>query len=165
MLAGITTDTGNTVGSETGRFVIARIAGSRYALPVDRVREVHQAAAVTPAPAGSEPVAGWIDLRGAVVPMLDGRLVLGLAAVPWDTGMHFVVVSSGDAVAALMVDTVDGVEEALLAQDASSEAPARPGIVAGVVKSDDGLVVLLDVRRVVASAAYREPPAPVEASS
>jgi chemotaxis signal transduction protein len=52
------------------------IGAERYALPVDQVKEVVAAPAVTPLPTAPGAVLGLVNLRGDVLPLFDvGRLV------------------------------------------------------------------------------------------
>ncbi len=143
-------------GGHCERYLLFWIAGSRYAVPVTSVREVHQAAAVTPAPATEAPVVGWLDLRGVPLPVLDGRAAVGIEPSVWDPAMHFIVFAEGDRLAGLMVDTVDDVVEAEPAEASGGAAQATPAAtraVVGVVRAADGLVVLLDAAGVLAGVA------------
>jgi purine-binding chemotaxis protein CheW len=124
----------------TGRFVEVGVAGVRYAFPLESVVEVHQAAAVTPAPEGPDGVVGWLDLRGSVIPVVDARDALGLDRSAWDPRMHFVVVAHGGLVAAVAVDEVYDVTDATLEPGGSETLSG----IAGVARSDSGLVPVLD---------------------
>jgi purine-binding chemotaxis protein CheW len=137
-----------SVPSADPRFVAVRVAGVRYAFPIGSVVEVHQAAAVTPAPEGRGGIVGWLDLRGAVTPVVDARAALGQAPTPWDSTRRFVVVVHDGRFAAVVVDDVEDVMEATFE---ASRADAAPGI-AGVARSADGLVPVLDPAALVPSA-------------
>jgi purine-binding chemotaxis protein CheW len=143
--------TGTPYGPTTcaARFVSVRVAGVRYAFPLESVLEVHQAAAVTPAPEGPDRVLGWLDLRGTVMPVVDAREALGLERVAWDPGMHFVIVAHEDRTAAVVVDELDDVMDGMLEPGASEGSPG----IAGVARSADGLVPVLDPAVLVPSGA------------
>jgi purine-binding chemotaxis protein CheW len=59
------------------------VAGDCYALDVTQLREVVRWQAVTPLPRAPELIEGVIDLRGAIVPVVDlGRLLRGARIAP-----------------------------------------------------------------------------------
>ena len=64
--------------ADGARFVVCALAGQEYAIPADNVVEVFRFAAVMPLPDSPPWVLGVIDVRGRVVPVVDGRRRLGL---------------------------------------------------------------------------------------
>jgi purine-binding chemotaxis protein CheW len=64
--------------ADGAQFVVCGLAGQEYAIPADNVREVFRFAAVLPLPDSPPWVLGVIDVRGRVVPVVDGRRRLGL---------------------------------------------------------------------------------------
>jgi purine-binding chemotaxis protein CheW len=71
------------------------IGAERYALPVDQVKEVVAAPAVTPLPTAPAAVLGLVNLRGDVLPLFDAGRLLGTA-------------SSSDVAYVMVVDTPGG---------------------------------------------------------
>ncbi|WP_247894510.1 chemotaxis protein CheW [Azospirillum sp. B510] len=68
-------------GGAGERFVVFRLAGTEYGLPVAAVREVlRRPDGVTPLPNAPDFVAGLLTLRGEVLPLIDQRRLLGLCA-------------------------------------------------------------------------------------
>jgi purine-binding chemotaxis protein CheW len=63
-----------------GRYLTFILDGETYAIPVLKVREIIRLTDIRPVPAMPEHVRGVINLRGTVIPVLDLRLRLGLAA-------------------------------------------------------------------------------------
>ncbi|HVH18138.1 MAG TPA: chemotaxis protein CheW [Myxococcota bacterium] len=60
-----------------------QVGGDSYALDVTQLREVVRWQTITPLPRAPELIEGVIDLRGAIVPVVDlGRLLLGTRVVP-----------------------------------------------------------------------------------
>lgn len=134
-------------GAAPGRFALFAIDGTRWAVPVNSVAEVHQLAAATPLPHPAGPLVGYLDLRGDVVPVVDSRLLLGIAPVTYDAAMHYVVVADSGRRVALVVDEILGVTEAQPAGDAGTAGLAAP--VAAMARDDAGLVPVLDVSAVI----------------
>jgi purine-binding chemotaxis protein CheW len=64
--------------ADGAQFVVCGLAGQEYAIPAENVREVFRFAAVLPLPDSPPWVLGVIDVRGRVVPVVDGRRRLGL---------------------------------------------------------------------------------------
>lgn len=64
--------------ADGAQFVVCLLAGQEYAIPADYVGEVFRFAAVMPLPDSRPWVLGVIDVRGRVIPVVDGRRRLGL---------------------------------------------------------------------------------------
>ncbi|MFC5359278.1 chemotaxis protein CheW [Azospirillum himalayense] len=93
-------------------FVVFRLAGAEYGLPVAAVQEVlRQPDAVTPLPNAPDFVSGVTTLRGAVLPLVALRRLLRL---PEGRGSaeergRVVVIAAGAARAGLLVDGMAGI--------------------------------------------------------
>lgn len=102
---------GQTAGERVERFVVFRLAGAEYGLPVAAVQEVlRRPDAPTPLPNAPDFVAGVLTLRGAVVPLIDQRRLLRLPD-GGDRGAErgrVVVVAQGEARVGLLVDALSG---------------------------------------------------------
>ncbi len=74
-------------GADAERFVVFRLAGAEYGLPVAVVREVlRRPDQVTPLPNAPDFVAGVLTLRGEVLPLIDQRRLLHLPALDAGAG-------------------------------------------------------------------------------
>lgn len=135
---------------ELRQLLILDVAGTPYAVPVERVREIVRIRPITPIPRVSPDVRGVISLRGEIVEVVELRRRLGLAPARDTRSTRIVVVYSEDeGVAAILVDAVT---EVLRVADEAARATA-PGEVAAVeslcVRGTD-FVSLLDLDRVLA---------------
>ncbi|GAA4257693.1 chemotaxis protein CheW [Azospirillum formosense] len=105
-------------------FVVFRLAGAEYGLPVAAVQEVlRRPDAVTPLPNAPEFVSGVTTLRGAVLPLVALRRLLRL---PEGRGSaaergRVVVIAAGTARAGLLVDAMAGIVR--IPGDAIAPAP------------------------------------------
>ena len=117
--------------------VLFRLGEADYALPLDRVVEVLRMVAITPVPESPRAVAGVIDLRGRVIPVLDLRRRLGMPDRAYDLRTPILVAEDERRVVGLVADEVvqmlpvpaeaiDG-PETLGRPAAAVEAVARPG--------------------------------------
>lgn len=93
-------------------FVVFRLAGTEYGLPVAAVQEVlRQPDAVTPLPNAPDFVSGVTTLRGAVLPLVALRRLLRLPEGRGGAGEQgrVVVIAAGAARAGLLVDGMAGI--------------------------------------------------------
>lgn len=143
----------------TASYVIFRLGGEEYGLPVERVSGIIRFEPATPVPRAPRAVLGVINLRGRVIPVVDLRL--RFSGVPFEeTSTSRIVVSEGDAgpvgivvdsaseVASFATESVRPVPDGVLAQDT-----ARAFI--GVVERSEGeLVILLDLEQAIPRSQY-----------
>lgn len=136
------------------RVVAFRLAGQPYGLPIDVVREIQQLAELLPLPDDDPALVGLIEIRGAVVPVLDLRALVGLehAAYTLETPMVFCRVGTHDV--CLIVDSVDDVVDL---PPGGVQPPSAVYALAdkmlGTVKLEQGVLMLLDIERLVPAAA------------
>lgn len=96
------------------RFVVFRLAGAEYGLPVSAVREVlRRPDSITPLPNAPDFVAGVLTLRGEVLPLIDQRRLLNLpaASASPSAGLErgrVVVVGRDGLLVGLLVDGLSG---------------------------------------------------------
>jgi purine-binding chemotaxis protein CheW len=128
------------------RVVVFRMAGQRYALPIDRVQEVQQIVAFSTIPSGGVGILGMIDLRGRVVPVVDLRRMVGLPSAPYGLETPMLVCHRAGQLVALIVDEVEDVlgvsEECVQAPPAVHALSSK---MIGVARLTDGLVYVLDI--------------------
>lgn len=128
--------------------LVLQLSPERFAIPTRTVVEIIRAVAITALPGAPPVVEGVINYRGRIVPVVDPRRRFGLPAIPLNPDQHFVVVTAGPRSIALRVDRAT--ELVTVAADAIARAaevaPAAP-YVSGVVRLDDGLLVVHDLER------------------
>jgi chemotaxis signal transduction protein len=110
-------------------------AGGVCALPVQAVREVCPASGLKPLPGGHEGVAGMVERGGAPVTVLTP---LGPA------GDHLLIVEAGGHTFGLCVERVLGVSRMDERQLGPRPRGQAAGYVAGVIRTDSGLELLLE---------------------
>jgi purine-binding chemotaxis protein CheW len=132
-------------------FVFFQLDGRRCAIGAAAVVEVLAAVAIRPLPGQPAYVAGIIDLRGAVVPVLDLRVRFGGAARLMELSDRLIVVRTGERVAACWVDQVDDLGGAASVTSSAGE-PLIAGdrSLAGVAATADGLVTIHDAGAFIA---------------
>lgn len=127
------------------RMLVVEVEGQRYGLRLEQVREIVRAVAITRLSGAPGVIAGVIDVRGTVVPVLDLRARFRMerrAVAPTD---HFVIVRGAERQVALHVDGaqgLEGVEAAAL--DGAERLPGGAEYLAGAARLADGLVLIYD---------------------
>jgi purine-binding chemotaxis protein CheW len=92
------------------KFLVFRLGGDEFALPVEAVVEVARAPdRVTRVPKAPKFLEGVINLRGAVVPVIDQRRRFDMPRLDKGDGRRLVVVQTGRHRAGLIVDSVSEV--------------------------------------------------------
>jgi len=130
------------LGGPTGpRYLVARAAGQRVAIPLEEAREIVHARQLTRLPGALPWVAGLFNLRGTVLTVLDVAVRLGGAA---SVGPVIVVVVEERSVG-LRVDGVDAVATAEGEEVPVAAARSAEGGVRGAVTMHDGEALVLDV--------------------
>jgi len=61
---------------DTTQIVVFRVGQAQYGAPLEEVEKVVGMAALTPAPGSPDRVAGYLNLRGDIVPVADMRIRL-----------------------------------------------------------------------------------------
>src|SRR5262245_14863928 len=91
-----------------GRFEAVRVLIGRdeYGVPCDVVREIVRYARLARVPGASHNISGALNLRGAVVPVIDVPRRLGLGATRIDLKTPIVVVDVHGSYVGLLVDRV-----------------------------------------------------------
>lgn len=129
------------------RVIVLSAGGRALALRVDTVREVLRVPAITMVPGAPAAVAGLINLRGRVVPVLALALVLGLPAAASTAQARILVVDHASGPVGLLCDGVTDLVR--LGDDATCEAPPElvppRGGVRSAVRHGDRWLLLVEV--------------------
>ncbi|GEJ58400.1 chemotaxis protein CheW [Anaeromyxobacter diazotrophicus] len=148
--------------TQRNQYLSFTLAGSDYAVGILQVREILQYETVTRVPSVPPSIRGVINLRGAVVPVLDLALKFGLEATPVTKRTCVLIVDASvggeSTVVGVMADAVREVLE--LGGDEVEPPPSfgtqvRVDYLVGMGKAGKGFVLLLDLDRVI-SAGERE---------
>lgn len=139
--------TGRTV-SPLSKLLVFRLDERLYALPLHSVERIIRAVALTPLPNAPDAVLGIINLAGRVVPVFNLRGRFGLLERPIEPGDQLAIVQLTDRTAALIIDGAEAVIDHPAAA-ITAAASIAPGLkhLTGVVKLDNGLVLIHDVEK------------------
>ena len=142
-----------TAQEEVRQILTFLLNGQDYGLELIRVQEIRGFTPITPIPNMPPHIKGVMNLRGAVLPVVDMRLKFGLPPVEYTKFTVIVIAHSGGKSVGLIVDSVSDVLSA--SGDKIQAAPDFGGsvdtrFVQGLLKSGDRLAVLLDLDRLLA---------------
>ncbi len=138
--------------SNTRQLCTFLLDGLLFGVQVVNVQEVIRYQEMTRVPLASSVVRGLINLRGQIVTAIDMRARLDLPALPEDVQPMNVVLRTGDGVVSLLVDEIGDVlelEEHAFERTPETLAGVFREVVLGVYKLEQGLLLLLDVERIV----------------
>jgi purine-binding chemotaxis protein CheW len=134
------------------QLVVCVVGDERYGLEVGRVREIIRVPVITALPGADPSLSGVINLRGRVIPVMDLRRRLGLQPAEVTRLSRIVVADAGGSQVGFAVDAVEEViRVAGTAIESTPVLTAGPGSehLTGVARTDVGLIVLLDLDRLV----------------
>lgn len=134
--------------------VTFRLDNQIYGLPLEVVQEIQQLVEYTPLPDTAPALVGLIDLRGLVVPAIDLRVLVGLPSLEFTLETPMVFCRVRGHVVCLIVDSVEDVVDlpAEGLQPPSSLYSLADRMI-GMCRLPQGLVLLLDIDRLVSEAA------------
>jgi purine-binding chemotaxis protein CheW len=137
------------------RACLFALAGLRFAVDVRNTREVAVFDEITAMPRAPRHLLGVANLRGTVLPITDIRALLGLPEPRPARSARTLVLRDGALMAAVVVDTVLGLEpfDEIVPVDSPIAARARGPrqFVAGWIAWAGETLPLLDVPRVLAA--------------
>jgi len=156
-----------TEAAERRQYLSFTLAGNDYAVAILQVKEILQYETVTPVPGVQRSIRGVINLRGAVVPVVDLAVKFGLAAAPVTKRTCIVIVEAALGAGAgageeggertVLGFVADAVREVLELGPTDVEPPppfgtqVRVDHLLGMGKVGKGFVLLLDLDRVLSA--------------
>lgn len=132
--------------------VLCKIADAEYVLPAADVMQMESFEGATRVPGAAAEVAGLVQIRGRVVPVLDMRVVFGYATIERTIDSRIVVMKRGERTVGLLVDSA---REVLKVPEAEFHPPPpvvaqqTEGLVKAVAQVGSRLLMLIDFTKVI----------------
>jgi purine-binding chemotaxis protein CheW len=129
-----------------------KVGAAEYVVSADQVLHLESFTEATHVPGAPDFVAGLVQVRGRLVPVVDLRTRFGLAPAEKTLDNRVIVVSVGTRVAGLLVDSA---RDVLRLDEASFEPPPElvtlqsAGFVKAVTTVAQRLLLVVDVPRVI----------------
>lgn len=143
-------------GEAGGQYLTFMLAGEEYGLEILRVQEIKGWDSVTPIPNTPKHVLGVLNLRGAVVPIIDLRMRFDLESVPYGPTTVVIVVKmqheDQERTVGIVVDAVADVYR--LESSEIQPAPEMGGaihteFVRGLATVEEKMVILLEIDHLI----------------
>ena len=128
------------------------LAGEEYGVDILAVREIRSWSRVTRIPQTPDYVLGVLNLRGAIVPIMDLRLRFGLERESYDDSTVMIIVAIAERLFGIVVDAVSDVVD--IEQSAIKPVPDMGTVVdtrylKGLATHVERMVMLLDVEKLM----------------
>ncbi|SEM39159.1 purine-binding chemotaxis protein CheW [Stigmatella aurantiaca] len=132
--------------------VVFKVAGAEYIISASEVLQMESYTGATPVPGAPPHVAGLVQVRGRVVPVVDARSRFGMPPAERTLDSRVVVGQLGTRVVGLLVDSAREVvklEPSQLQPPPPMVAEQAKGYVKAVAQVGQRLVMLIDFPRVI----------------
>jgi purine-binding chemotaxis protein CheW len=147
---------------ESSQFLTFLLDEQEYGLELFKIQEIRGYAPVTPIPNVPAHVRGVMNLRGAVLPVVDLRMKFRLPPIEYNKFTVIVIATVGDKVVGLLVDAVSDVLQ--VNHDAMRAAPdfgaaVDTRFINGVFETREHLAVALNLEKLLSDAELGVPEA------
>ena len=144
---------------EENQFVTFMIGTETYGVEVLKVKEILGMTEITHVPNSLPFMRGVINLRGAVVPVIDMRLKFQLAEKEYDTFTVIIIVEVKERLIGMIVDTVSDV--ASIPVNTIQNTPhftskIETDFIKGIGQIESILVIILDVDKILNHDEFRK---------
>lgn len=136
------------------QYIIFRLGEKKFGVNITQTREILSAKELTYVPDSPDYVKGIINLRGAVVPVVDLHLRLSIAEDEGEANEKIIIIEMDNIAAGMLVDDVDEIKGLNKEEIASLPDLARKvdsDYIEGVGRSasDEELILLLDLQSIL----------------
>jgi len=132
------------------QLVVFSLDQQRFALNLTSVERIVRAVEITRLPDAPETILGVIDIEGRVIPVVNSRRCLGVSERDIELQDLFIIVNEAGRTVALVADEVNPVIEMPENEFVSSDRMLpMTGFVDGVAKLDEGMIIMLNVDKVL----------------
>jgi purine-binding chemotaxis protein CheW len=138
------------------QYLTFRLGEERYAFQVDSVREVIEYTQVTRLPRTTESLRGVINIRGAMIPVFDLKLLFDMGRTEEGTDTSIIVLETRGKSELVAVGVLtDSVQEVINLDRSAVKPPPRLGMrmegqsVKGIGKLSEGFVTILDIDEII----------------
>lgn len=131
-----------------GQYLVFVLNQQTYGVAISTVREINRVTEITPIPKTPLFVAGVMNLRGSLVPVVNLRLKFGLEVAAFTKHTCIIVIESEHGPVGMIVDAVSGVQDL---QSMQIEAPPAIGedpeqsFINGMGKIGNQVIILIDI--------------------
>lgn len=140
------------------QLVTFKLSGQKYAVDILKVQEINNMKEITVIPNSPQYLEGAVNLRGKVIPVLNLWKKFGFEDKATDETCKIVIMDVRGVIVGLLVDSVSDVLR--ISRDVVEPPPPVSSnisaeFIAGIAKLQDGLVILLDMDRLLGEEEHR----------
>jgi purine-binding chemotaxis protein CheW len=140
--------------ADSNQFLTFVLGSEEYGIDILKVQEIRGYSAITAMPNTPPHIKGVMNLRGAVVPVVDLRSKFGMAETEYNKFTVIIVVMVGTRISGLVVDAVSDVlniARAEIEPPPELESGIDASFITGLAKASEKLIMLLDIERLMGS--------------
>ena len=135
-------------------FVTLVAGGQSFCIEITQIREIRRWSPVTLLPHSPDYVLGVINLRGAVIPILDLAAKLGFSAIT-PTERHVIIITAiEERIVGLLVESVSeilGVRTEMVRETPRTEEDAATQAVSGIIPVGDNMIKIISLEALLPS--------------
>ncbi len=151
-------ETTNEMVGETKSFLSFRLAEEHFTIPVMKIMEILEVPKITKVPQSPNFLVGVINLRGAVLPVIDTRIKFGMSHIEYTINTCVLVlnieVNDESLIVGALVDSVSEVFELHDSQIKPTPTIAsryRADYIQGMIQENDHFMMVLNIDKVFSS--------------
>lgn len=151
-------ETTNEMVGETKSFLSFKLAEEHFTIPVMKIMEILEVPKITKVPQSPNFLVGVINLRGAVLPVIDTRIKFGMTQIEYTINTCVLVlnieVNDEHLIVGALVDSVSEVFELHDSQIKPSPTIAsryRADYIQGMIQENDHFIMVLNIDKVFSS--------------
>jgi len=153
------TITNDGARDEVLQLVTFTLGNEEYAVNILKVQEINRMTKITTVPNSPDYLEGVVNLRGKVIPVINLRKKFGLPARSNDEQSRIMILGIQGIITGVVVDSVSEVFR-ISSKTVEPPPPMVLGInsefIRGIAKVEHGLIILLDIDRLLGKAEERE---------
>ena len=140
---------------ETTQYLAFRLENEVFAFDISKVREVLEFESITKVPQTPDMMKGVINLRGAVVPVIDMRIKFGMNETEKTVNTVIIIIEIDlDGDSTMIGALVDSVQEVIDLDSEHIEPPPKIGTklntdyIRGMGKLENQFLIILDIEKI-----------------
>jgi len=144
-------------------FLSFKLGEEHFAIHVMKIMEILEVPKITKVPHAPNFLVGVINLRGAVLPVIDGRIKFGMTPIEYTINTCVLVlkieINEDTVMVGALVDSVSEVfeiDESKIQPSPSIGTKYRADFIQGMIKENDQFMMLLNIDNVFSSSELEE---------
>jgi purine-binding chemotaxis protein CheW len=128
------------------------LGNEHYGVSIDKIQEINRMLEITRVPNSPAYIEGVINLRGAVIPVINLRLKIGMEPKKYDSKARIIIVEINEITIGFIVDEVKEVlriNKNLLSPPPDLSVNIRTDYITAIAKLEDELIIIIDSEKLL----------------